>query len=125
MKIEIMGGRCATCTRYTQYYCYSTDRILCAIDSGYCSQRSRNVRPGDRCREYQSRAKPINTGKCESCGQYAPYYCAWVDGKPREIGCGYCLSRMASVQPEGACKDWQARAEELKEASLVTCKEER
>ena len=119
MKIEIMGGKCATCAGYTQYYCYSSDRMLYAIDSGYCSRRSRNVRPGDRCKEYQGKAKAVIAGKCESCGQYAPYYCAWVDGKPKEIGCGYCLSRMKSVQPDGECKEWKQRREEPKKVGLI------
>lgn len=106
MKIEIMGARCGNCARFTQYYCYSSDQILSAIDSGYCSRKSRNVRPGDRCREYQGRAKPVVAGKCESCGQYAPYYCAWVDGKPREIGCGYCINNLKTVNPGDVCGEW-------------------
>lgn len=109
MKIAIMGERCASCDGYTQYYCYSADRILCAIDSGYCSRRSRNVRPGDRCREYRGRAKAAIAGKCESCGQYAQYYCAWMDGTPKEIGCGHCLNKGTSVQPDGSCRDWNER----------------
>lgn len=44
-----------------------------------------------------------------SCGQYASYYCAWMDGMPKKIGCGHCLNKGTSVQPDGECKDWQER----------------
>ena len=108
MKIEIMGGKCANCARFTQYYCYSSDQILSAIDSGYCSRKSRNVRPGDRCREYQSREKRIvgNGKKCEDCQKYAPFYCAWMKGEPKEIGCGYCINNLKTVNPGDVCGEW-------------------
>ena len=49
MKIEIIGSRCATCKRYTQYYRLNAQMKFEAIDCGYCGEKSRNVRPWDRC----------------------------------------------------------------------------
>lgn len=122
MKIEIMGGKCANCARYTQYYCYSADRLLCAIDSGYCEAKSRNVRPGDRCRDFECKEKLImrNAGKCESCGQYAPFYCAWAEGKPQTIDSGWCLNDLKVVNPWNACEEWTERRKVKTEETSTT-----
>lgn len=53
MKIEISGSRCISCYKYTQYYRSKFGEGFEAIDCGYCGIKSRNVRPGDRCREYK------------------------------------------------------------------------
>ena len=109
MKIEIIGEKCANCKGFTQYYCYNEGQILQAIDSGYCSVKSKNVRPGDRCKEHQYRTKQISrdTGKCRSCIQYEKFYCAWMEEKPEEIGCGYCRSNLKVVMSDGTCGEWE------------------
>lgn len=56
MKIEISGNRCITCQRYSQYYQNHYERGFEAIDCGYCGQHSRNVRPGNRCKDYRERS---------------------------------------------------------------------
>ncbi len=56
MKIEIIGSRCATCRKYSQYYHQNYNGIFEAIDCGYCGERSRNTRPGDRCGRYEERS---------------------------------------------------------------------
>lgn len=56
MKIEISGSRCVSCGKYTQYYSNNGARGYEAIDCGYCGEKSRNVRPGDRCKAYQERS---------------------------------------------------------------------
>ncbi|MDO5345328.1 MAG: hypothetical protein Q4E91_06245 [Lachnospiraceae bacterium] len=56
MKVEIIGNRCITCGKYTQYYSRNYDGGWDAIDCGYCGQKSRNVRPGDRCSYYHERS---------------------------------------------------------------------
>lgn len=56
MKIEVSGSRCVSCHFFTQYYAKKWDGEVAAIDCGYCGTRSRNVRPGDRCKEYQERS---------------------------------------------------------------------
>ena len=65
MKIEIMGGRCANCARFTQYYCYRSDIMLSAIDCGYCSKKAENVRAGDKCKEYQEKSNASFVGICK------------------------------------------------------------
>ncbi len=52
MQIKITENRCATCQKYTQYYSKNYDGSWDAIDCGYCGQKSKNVRPGDRCSYY-------------------------------------------------------------------------
>ena len=54
MKIEITGNRCISCVKFVQYYAYAYNwrREPEPIDCGYCGQKSRNVRPGDRCSYY-------------------------------------------------------------------------
>lgn len=53
MQIEISGNRCVSCYKYTQYYQKGWQNEAVAVDCGYCGIKSRNVRPGDRCREYR------------------------------------------------------------------------
>lgn len=60
MKIEILGCRCINCYKYTQYYRRNYSGEMEAVDCGYCGIHQRNVRPGDRCKEYFERS---NAGK--------------------------------------------------------------
>ncbi len=62
MKIEITGARCATCQKYTQYYQNHYERGFEAIDCGYCGIKSKNVRPGDRCKEYREKSTALWVG---------------------------------------------------------------
>ncbi len=55
MKIEIIGSRCVTCRRYSQYYRINWKGEFEAIDCGYCGEKSKNVRPGDRCNCYEEK----------------------------------------------------------------------
>lgn len=55
MKIEITGSRCVTCRCYTQYYQHSGKGEYEAIDCGYCGWKAKNMRPGDRCKDYCER----------------------------------------------------------------------
>lgn len=53
MQIKISGSRCVSCHKFTQYYEKGWGGETVAVDCGYCGVKSRNVRPGDRCKEYQ------------------------------------------------------------------------
>lgn len=56
MKIEISGSRCVSCHWFNQYYAVNASGELNPIDCGYCGMRSKNARPGDRCKEYQEKS---------------------------------------------------------------------
>ena len=53
MLVNISGSRCISCTKFTQYYAFNYKNEIERINCGYCGQRSRNVRPGDRCKQYR------------------------------------------------------------------------
>lgn len=59
MLVDIIGSRCASCTKYTQYYAYRFRRNgqeLQAIDCGFCGQLQRTTRPGNRCKYYREQS---------------------------------------------------------------------
>lgn len=62
MQINISGSRCVTCHKYTQYYRLSCKGDFEAIDCGYCGTKSKNVRPGDKCKEYMEKSNVLWAG---------------------------------------------------------------
>ena len=56
MQIEIIGARCVTCTKYTQYYAPQVGTgEMQPINHGYCGQSQCITRSGGRCKYYHER----------------------------------------------------------------------
>lgn len=51
-------------------------------------------------------------GRCNDCRKYAPFYCAWMDEAPKEIGCGYCMNNLETVYPGDTCGEWMGKKKE-------------
>ena len=62
MKIEISGSVCVTCAKFTQYYSRNWNGELDAIDCGFCGQKGKHVRPGDRCSYYHEQSNVGSIG---------------------------------------------------------------
>lgn len=53
MLVNVSGNRCISCKKFTQYYELDFKNEFQRIDCGYCGQKSKTVRPGDKCKMYK------------------------------------------------------------------------
>ncbi len=60
MLVNVSGNKCINCTKFTQYYTKNYDSEYERTDCGYCGQRGKKVRPGDRCKQYHEASNVSN-----------------------------------------------------------------
>lgn len=63
MLVNVTGCKCISCSKFTQYYTINIYGEVQRTDCGYCGQRSRKVRPGDRCNMYHEQSNVYSVPK--------------------------------------------------------------